>query len=32
MLVVEYAVDGEVVVLEILPSYLGNSRALSYEV
>ena len=29
MLVVEYVVDGEVVVLEILTSYLGNSRTLS---
>ena len=29
MLIVEYVVDGEVIVLEILTSYLGNSRALS---
>ena len=28
MLVVEYVVDGEVVVLKILTSYLGNSWSL----
>ena len=29
MLIVEYVVDEEVIVLEILTSYLGNSRTLS---
>ena len=29
MFVVEYVVDGEVVVLKILTSYLGNSQTLS---
>ena len=29
MLIVEFVVDGEVIVLEILTSYLGNSRTLS---
>ena len=29
VLIVEYVVDGEVIVLEILPSYLGNSWTLS---
>jgi len=28
VLIVEYVVDGEVIVLEILTSYLGNSRTL----
>ena len=28
MLVVEYVIDGEVIVLEILDSYLGSSRTL----